>query len=104
MIRRPPRSTLFPYTTLFRSLGEVGVLSVAAQVGGEIRIAAELAPLVERPLQGRDVELRQALAHGGLRRLERGADHGGGGPPRLPFVGGPGPIQLPPPGDVRPPG
>src|SRR3712207_7874803 len=24
MIRRPPRSTLFPYTTLFRSLGEVG--------------------------------------------------------------------------------
>src|SRR3712207_7246571 len=24
MIRRPPRSTLFPYTTLFRSPGEVG--------------------------------------------------------------------------------
>src|SRR3989441_4994349 len=24
MIRRPPRSTLFPYTTLFRSRGEVG--------------------------------------------------------------------------------
>src|SRR5256885_3254992 len=23
MIRRPPRSTLFPYTTLFRSLGKV---------------------------------------------------------------------------------
>src|SRR3712207_8448481 len=31
MIRRPPRSTLFPYTTLFRSLG-VGV--VAVEVGG----------------------------------------------------------------------
>src|SRR2546429_4155254 len=29
MIRRPPRSTLFPYTTLFRSGG-------AAQRGGEI--------------------------------------------------------------------
>src|SRR5256885_12216628 len=28
MIRRPPRSTLFPYTTLFRSRGE-GVASVA---------------------------------------------------------------------------
>src|SRR3712207_7114194 len=27
MIRRPPRSTLFPYTTLFRSLGDL--LSVA---------------------------------------------------------------------------
>src|SRR2546426_3744383 len=25
MIRRPPRSTLFPYTTLFRSAGEVRV-------------------------------------------------------------------------------
>src|SRR2546430_11411004 len=25
MIRRPPRSTLFPYTTLFRSLGVVGL-------------------------------------------------------------------------------
>src|SRR3712207_7306428 len=24
MIRRPPRSTLFPYTTLFRSTGSVG--------------------------------------------------------------------------------
>src|SRR2546426_4261060 len=23
MIRRPPRSTLFPYTTLFRSIGEM---------------------------------------------------------------------------------
>src|SRR5688572_31543831 len=26
MIRRPPRSTLFPYTTLFRSEGEGGAL------------------------------------------------------------------------------
>src|SRR5690348_17520863 len=24
MLRRPPRSTLFPYTTLFRSIGEFG--------------------------------------------------------------------------------
>src|SRR5256886_17068027 len=29
MIRRPPRSTLFPYTTLFRSVGSVGPLAVA---------------------------------------------------------------------------
>src|SRR3712207_8931190 len=45
MIRRPPRSTLFPYTTLFRSgadeldlaraadLGEVGVLGEEAVTG-----------------------------------------------------------------------
>src|SRR6266481_7403220 len=31
MIRRPPRSTLFPYTTLFRSVGPVD--AVAAEVG-----------------------------------------------------------------------
>src|SRR3712207_7831941 len=32
MIRRPPRSTLFPYTTLFRSgvgVGDLGLLAVA---------------------------------------------------------------------------
>src|SRR5687768_18101255 len=27
MIRRPPRSTLFPYTTLFRSTGSIGVVA-----------------------------------------------------------------------------
>src|SRR3712207_7508453 len=26
MIRRPPRSTLFPYTTLFRSLEDAGIV------------------------------------------------------------------------------
>src|SRR3712207_6967187 len=30
MIRRPPRSPLFPYTTLFRSEGRGGVLEVVA--------------------------------------------------------------------------
>src|SRR2546430_3380814 len=32
MIRRPPRSTLFPYTTLFRSAGCVGAMQVARAV------------------------------------------------------------------------
>src|SRR5207249_9369298 len=32
MIRRPPRSTLFPYTTLFRS----GRLRLYARVGGQV--------------------------------------------------------------------
>src|SRR2546427_7486209 len=38
MIRRPPRSTLFPYTTLFRSRVSAGyfrVLAVAPAVGRE---------------------------------------------------------------------
>src|SRR5256885_12254604 len=34
MIRRPPRSTLFPYTTLFRSAEEVRVVNVHLQPGG----------------------------------------------------------------------
>src|SRR5258708_33033105 len=29
MIRRPPRSTLFPYTTLFRSAHELGAMHLA---------------------------------------------------------------------------
>src|SRR3712207_7481501 len=29
MIRRPPRSTLFPYTTLFRSVAEIGEVVAA---------------------------------------------------------------------------
>src|SRR2546429_6679744 len=33
MIRRPPRSTLFPYTTLFRSLGSPGRRQVKVSNG-----------------------------------------------------------------------
>src|SRR2546430_13401523 len=42
MIRRPPRSTLFPYTTLFRSIlgGDEGRESLAVVVGGDRRQAA----------------------------------------------------------------
>src|SRR5258705_1919964 len=38
MIRRPPRSTLFPYTTLFRSLSDAG----PAGARGTVRLAGEL--------------------------------------------------------------
>src|SRR3712207_8176160 len=56
MIRRPPRSTLFPYTTLFRSPGLRGtrapirrvVHKVFHRIGGEPRLAAHSdAPLIE---------------------------------------------------------
>src|SRR5260370_2930090 len=36
MIRRPPRSTLFPYTTLFRSLERLQPWREAARAGHEI--------------------------------------------------------------------
>src|SRR2546430_4036292 len=34
MIRRPPRSTLFPYTTLFRSAGETATACSRKEAGG----------------------------------------------------------------------
>src|SRR5258708_40314532 len=53
MIRRPPRSTLFPYTTLFRSVFDPGIGVAVAQfrrtergeyfgVGGELSLAEGL--------------------------------------------------------------
>src|SRR5256885_9229557 len=37
MIRRPPRSTLFPYTTLFRSRSPRGALRLAARIWPGLR-------------------------------------------------------------------
>src|SRR2546426_9663950 len=54
MIRRPPRSTLFPYTTLFRSprhgeLVDVALERAALQeVAGDVVEPETLAPVVER--------------------------------------------------------
>src|SRR3712207_7277545 len=36
MIRRPPRSTLFPYTTLFRSVVRRAVIDVADEPQGHV--------------------------------------------------------------------
>src|SRR3712207_6904479 len=43
MIRRPPRSTLFPYTTLFRSIGRTAIVPM---LGREVPVIAD--PYVER--------------------------------------------------------
>src|SRR5256885_13307665 len=42
MIRRPPRSTLFPYTTLFRSLGAARVVRAHLPDGALLRPRAGL--------------------------------------------------------------
>src|SRR3712207_8684871 len=44
MIRRPPRSTLFPYTTLFRSRRQQ-ILQELAVVGGKSSASDELIPI-----------------------------------------------------------
>src|SRR5256885_3344550 len=50
MIRRPPRSTLFPYTTLFRSAGHLGPAALAHFVkhGLGWRLATEMGRLLAR--------------------------------------------------------
>src|SRR3712207_7479384 len=69
MIRRPPRSTLFPYTTLFRSPG-VGSLLL------EVRVAA--ADDLQR-LRVDEVVARRRARGGAVRRTGRraGADVAG---------------------------
>src|SRR5688572_32977460 len=61
MIRRPPRSTLFPYTTLFRSSGAPRGLP---EVGIEapVYLRAVLGRLLERSPQRRYPGARQLLA------------------------------------------
>src|SRR3712207_7431804 len=63
MIRRPPRSTLFPYTTLFRSLVQHDLADEPVEVGGdELGAQRRLVDLLER----RDPQRRhpQALRAG----------------------------------------
>src|SRR2546427_9442659 len=58
MIRRPPRSTLFPYTTLFRSLDDQLIVRRLRDVGAHRqRLAAGLLDLLDDPLGPRLVEV-----------------------------------------------
>src|SRR2546425_2604260 len=69
MIRRPPRSTLFPYTTLFRSqlVQHHLALFVVARVGqerGDQRGAADGQGTTGRPdMQGRDMPMPRSEEH-----------------------------------------
>src|SRR5690554_7578622 len=55
MLRRPPRSTLFPYTTLFRSsasnLGRALRPARHSELVSESNLGTELAPADRNPLQ-----------------------------------------------------
>src|SRR5688572_32955087 len=71
MIRRPPRSTLFPYTTLFRSPGEGRALP-PVQRGAEAELPGELDQSVgvERP--ARPLEAGPLVRTAGIRRGRHG--------------------------------
>src|SRR3712207_8156227 len=66
MIRRPPRSTLFPYTTLFRS-ARLGLDLEGAVGRGEVEIAWQ--PLAEDAQDGLAHRLLEAVERRGVRRL-----------------------------------
>src|SRR3712207_6986827 len=68
MIRRPPRSTLFPYTTLFRSL-ELGEQGADLLVVLE-RFADEVARLLALPQHREEVLLLQPRV-----QLQRSEEH-----------------------------
>src|SRR2546430_15732617 len=70
MIRRPPRSTLFPYTTLFRSLDEVAetILPETKTPGAKAaHVGAFMALMVTDTYEDREQQIFRA----GMRQLER---------------------------------
>src|SRR5690242_21621872 len=69
MIRRPPRSTLFPYTTLFRSEDAEAVLEmIAAEIAANPRAVVAPHPLAQsRPF----VERVRAIVDGQDRKSTR---------------------------------
>src|SRR3712207_6938729 len=75
MIRRPPRSTLFPYTTLFRSLCRMQDIPHFGEVAGA-RVWGALADLQQGFLLGADLlGLPAPGAEPAARRWVRSEEH-----------------------------
>src|SRR5256885_13149534 len=72
MIRRPPRSTLFPYTTLFRSHYSVDD-GLVAQAQPDIK--QRRAPNCRQVRPGADVERHGEDAAGDRRKRHRSEEH-----------------------------
>src|SRR3712207_7086948 len=75
MIRRPPRSTLFPYTTLFRSRAAGDVVVVAEQLEVDREQGFHQVVLVPPDERHRVVVKLLELGVGQLDRREVGGEH-----------------------------
>src|SRR3712207_7148289 len=71
MIRRPPRSTLFPYTTLFRSLRR---RLVGASHAGGLQPHVLLRPRPRHHLLRQRRRLRQRPGGGAVRQVDEGCE------------------------------
>src|SRR3712207_3987213 len=69
MIRRPPRSTLFPYTTLFRSFASVLWLEGLFRGFTNRRQLAAYAGLAPSPWRSGDMKREQGISKSGNPRL-----------------------------------
>src|SRR2546429_1445303 len=68
MIRRPPRSTLFPYTTLFRSAADADQMRTLCMVDGEL-ISYQTAAFVSAGVYNLGTRLRRGC-YGSIIRSE----------------------------------
>src|SRR3712207_8707085 len=74
MIRRPPRSTLFPYTTLFRSSVPLGQRGQLLHVGREVVALGDV--VAARPPADRSVDgLAQDVGLAGVPGEVRSEEH-----------------------------
>src|SRR3989454_6898832 len=71
MIRRPPRSTLFPYTTLFRSRKLRGLRDLATEKAGELGELLDTAEDEEEEVPTARVAIERRLTE--AKRRRRGA-------------------------------
>src|SRR3712207_7158355 len=73
MIRRPPRSTLFPYTTLFRSTRAGRMQEWVYRPDGSVEETEEEIPATEAPAAAREA-IHKAVGKGQLRKI-RSEEH-----------------------------
>src|SRR5437588_4619868 len=67
MIRRPPRSTLFPYTTLFRSEGEPRkILRVTLPLGMQLQPGTRIAVDTGNPIDRSEEHTSELQSHSDL--------------------------------------